>query len=112
MSKKIYLAIPYTGVEKESFDLANKVAHDLIVEGNYVFSPISHSHPIWEAGGKVSGADVWLRQDEEFMKWAEEVQVIIMSNKGIERIQQSKGVQKELGWAREQNKPVTFIHEN
>lgn len=109
LMSKIYLAIPYTGIEHRSFETCSKIAHDLIIEGHFVFSPISHSHPIWIAGGRVSGADVWLRQDEEFMKWAEEVRVIVLEKDGIERIQNSKGVQKELGWAREQNKPITFI---
>ena len=33
MKRKIYLAIPYTGYEELSFDLANIVAAELIKEG-------------------------------------------------------------------------------
>ena len=45
---KIYLAIPYTGIEEESFNIANKVAARLIEDGHIVVSPISHSHSIRE----------------------------------------------------------------
>ena len=48
MRRKIYLATAYTGYEKKSFDIANKVAAQFIKEGHFVFSPISMSHPIAE----------------------------------------------------------------
>ena len=40
---KIYLAIPYTGNENESFRVANLVAGMLMNQGHIVLSPISHT---------------------------------------------------------------------
>jgi hypothetical protein len=109
MTKKIYLALPYTGLINESFKAANEIAGELINKGNYVFSPISHSHPIWIAGNKIANHEVWLRQDREFVKWCDEVHVVILGKKGKERIKQSHGVQQELKWAKEFNKKVKYI---
>jgi len=111
--KKIYLAIPYTLVEMKSFSTANKIAHDLIEDGNIVFSPISHSHPIWLEGMKVLGADVWLEQDKEFVKWCDELHVVVLKKpyKGLDLIKKSKGIQLELKWAKQYKKPIKYIEE-
>ena len=46
MKKKIYLAIPFSGIEEKSFKAATEIAGLLISKGYIVFSPITHSHPI------------------------------------------------------------------
>ena len=43
---KIYLAIPYSGIEEESFAVANKITAHLMYQGHIVFSPISMNHMI------------------------------------------------------------------
>ena len=107
MKRKIYLAIAYTGYEELSFDLANKVAAELIREGNFVFSPISMSHPI-AIYGKMKGSwDVWKRIDMEFIKWCDEVIVINFDNNAVEK---SVGVQAEIDFARELGKPVKYYY--
>lgn len=110
--KKIYLAIPFSGIEDISFKVANEVASLLIATGEYyVFSPISHSYPIWKTEMVPHTYDVWLGQDEEFVRWCDEVYVInIVGFEGLERIEKSKGVQIELGWAKEQDKNIKIIN--
>jgi nucleoside 2-deoxyribosyltransferase len=113
--KKIYLAIPYSGIEEVSYNAANEVAALLIAEGFCVFSPISHSHPIWKAGiGVVEHSwEVWMEQDKEFVQWCDTVYVIELVNlNGVGLIYKSKGVMQEIDWAKEFNKELKMIKYN
>lgn len=113
--KKIYLAIPYSGMEDVSYKAANEVAALLIGEGFCVFSPISHSQPIWKAGiGVVEHSwEVWMEQDKEFVKWCDAVYVIELVNlNGVGLIYKSKGVMQEIEWASEFNKELKMIKYN
>jgi len=109
--KKIYLAIPFSNIEDLSFKCANEVASLLIAKGKYfVFSPISHSYPIWKTEMVEHTYDVWLGQDEEFVRWADEIWVVnIVGYDGLNLIEKSKGVQQEIKWAEEQGKEVRII---
>jgi nucleoside 2-deoxyribosyltransferase len=109
--KKVYLAIPYSRIEDLSHAVANDVSALLIGQGCIVFSPISHSHPIWKTGMAKHPHSVWMEQDKAFVDWAEEIYVVnIVHADGERLIRESKGVQMELAWAREQGKPITTIH--
>lgn len=114
--KKIYLAIPYTGNEEESFQMANEVAAQLIALKQYVFSPISHSHHIAATGLVHDTYDTWLDLDEQFLNWCDEVVVVVPNNrgliKGIGLVLKSKGVIQEILWAKQQNKDVSFVAYN
>lgn len=113
--KKIYLAIPYSGIEELSYQAANEVAAMLISEGFCVFSPISHSHPIWEAGNGLVKNDheTWMKQDKEFVLWCDAVYVIDLVNlNGVGLIYKSKGVMQEIEWASEFNKELKMIKYN
>ena len=102
---KIYLAIPYTGIEKASFIVANRIAGFLMEDGHIVYSSISHSHPIAIENNLYTFWDFWKKQDEEFIKWCDEVHVIKLD--GLWR--KSKGVQAEIALAKKYNKKVKFI---
>lgn len=113
--KKIYLAIPYSGIEEESYQAANKVAAKLIADGNIVFSPITHSHPI-KLGITQNTYETWLAQDKAFVDWADEIYIVILCKGldceyGITKVENSKGVQAEIAWANEQNKPINFYYQ-
>jgi hypothetical protein len=119
--KKIYLAIPYSGIEELSYKCANYVAGMLISEGFLVFSPISHSHPIWDAmkNEKIlqNTYDTWLTQDKAFVEWCDEIFVVELvgeevKNEGYGLIMKSKGVKQEIEWATEMGKPVKVIRFN
>ena len=113
MNKKIYLAIPFSKVEEIRFACANEVAAILIKEGHFVFSPISHSYPIEKTNLVESTYNLWLRLDKAFVDWAEEIWVInIIGHDGMRLITNSRGVQQEMKWAEEQNKPVIIVNYN
>ena len=102
--QKIYLAIPYTGIEELSFKVANYIAAKLMNEGNIVFSPISHSHHIAAQNELESGWDYWKKFDESFIGWCDIVAIVMLI--GWER---SKGVNGEIDIADSFGKPITYI---
>ena len=106
MKRKIYLAIPYTGYEELSFEIANKVAAEFLKEGYFVFSPISMSHPIAQTGVLDGSWDTWMELDMEFIRWCDEVHVI---NFNDDAVKNSTGVQDELKYAKEIGKEIKFI---
>lgn len=112
--KKIYLAIPFSGIEDISFKCANEVSSLLIAKGEYfIFSPISHSYPIWKTEMVEHAYDVWLDQDEAFVTWSDEVWVInIVDHNGMQRISESKGVGMEMAWAHNQGKKIKTVYYN
>ena len=70
----IYLACPYSHSDKyvriARWMAVNRVAADILSAGDYVFSPISHTHPIVEAAdGKLPvGWDFWETYDRQYLK--------------------------------------------
>ncbi len=111
MRKKIYLATAYTGHEEKSFATANRIAAELIKEGNYVFSPISMSHPIAETGLLKGSWDEWKELDMEFIRWCDEIVVINFGDEIIDEnheISKSVGVQDELKYGKEIGKSISY----
>jgi hypothetical protein len=114
MDRRIYLAIPYTGIEARSFEIANHASYEIIKRGDIPLSPISMSHPIVQASmhdGKYSEEllgswEVWSKIDYSFINWAEEIWVVC-----IERhlVTKSIGVQAELKYGRDHGKTIRYI---
>lgn len=67
----IYLAVPYSDpnpeVQLQRFHKVNKVAAALMAAGLYVFSPISHTHPIAEAGLLPRSWEYWQGYDQAIL---------------------------------------------
>ena len=106
--KKIYLGIPYTGMEESSFKQATEAASIIInEEGHNVFSPITHSHPLTKFGVKGTW-DYWQKIDCQYIDWCDEV-IVLIPKEGIERIKKSAGVNAEIEYASSKKKPVTFV---
>lgn len=102
--KKIYLAIPYSNVDKyESFRLANLHAAQLMNEGHVVFSPISHSHSMAIQNDLPGTWEFWQEQDKAFIAWCDELHIVCM--RGWEK---SRGVNAEFNIANEMGKPVFY----
>lgn len=102
---KIYIAIPYSSVDKEaSFRIANKVASEQYKLGNIVYSPISHSHPIAIQEGLPGGFEFWEKIDFEFIRWADYVLVVKM-----EGWKESTGVRKEIEYCKSIGKLVYYL---
>lgn len=106
--KKIYLAIPYSGIEESSYEQANLATSILINSRNLnVFSPITHSHPLTKIG--IRGTwDYWKILDFQFIDWADEVYVLV-PEEGIIKNFLSTGVVEEIRYATSKGKPVQFI---
>lgn len=105
---KIYLAIPYSGFEEESFRVANRIAARLMEQGHIVVSPISYIHPIAKAGNLPTTWDYWEKFDKCFIEWCDEIRIVHMDIDGSKRIQNSKGVQAELKIAGSLGKPMFY----
>lgn len=108
MVKKIYLAIPYTGIEEESFNVVNKVAGELMQQGHIVYSPISHSHPIAKVSKLPTSYDYWKRVDEEFISWCDKFIIVVIGKFGHILINKSYGVQEEFKLALKLNKEIEY----
>jgi hypothetical protein len=108
MSKKIYLAGPYSHDDEKvrigRFEQLNKIASVFMAEGYFVYSPISHTHPIAMAGSLPLGWDYWEKYDTAFIEWSDELHVAM-----IPGWMESKGVQAEIKIAEKLGKPVKFI---
>lgn len=110
--KKIYLAIPYTGMRESSYKQATFITAFLISQNNNlnIFSPITHSHPLTQYPDlTVPGTwDYWSKVDYQFIDWADEVWVFI-PYEGFNKILESTGVQAELKYAQKTNIPIKYI---
>lgn len=112
MDRKIYLAIPYSGMQEESFKIANQVAAQLMMNEHVVFSPISHSHSISLENNLPTNWEFWIEQDEAFVKWADAVYVIILKENGLDKIANSVGVQGEILITQQNGIPVRYLFYN
>lgn len=105
--KLIYLACPYTHREKkvreQRFQIANRVAAEMMKRGLYVFSPISHTHPIAMAGDLPKDWEYWKEYDELMLSMCSMLLVIT-----IKGWKESVGVQAEIKIAKEFGIPVVI----
>lgn len=104
-----YLACPYSHPDPKvmvrRFELANKVAGKLMLQGRVIFSPISHSHPIQQhLDPSYNTYDFWLKQDNSFLDIAKRLIVLMLPG-----WKDSKGVQAEIARAAEHGIPIEFI---
>lgn len=102
--KKIYLAIPYTGIEELSFKVANYIAAQLMNQGYIVFSPISHSHHIAAQNELEKGWEYWKKFDESFIDWCDVVYIAMLPS-----WEKSKGVNGEIVIANSFRKPIIYF---
>lgn len=103
-----YLACPYSHVSRiirvERFERANAAAAKLMAAGEHVYSPISHTHPIAEAGDLPLGWDFWEQYDRIYLSISKRVVVLTLNG-----WQESKGVTAELAIAAELGIPVEHM---
>ncbi len=111
---KIYLAIPYSWNPDKAYEIANKVAAKLAIDGNIVFSPISHWHPICQYLPEHLRTDsnFWMDYDLPFVEWCDEVYVVRIEGQGEtgdDLIEHSRGIRMEWNHAIKHRKAVTII---
>lgn len=104
----IYLASPYThkedSVKQERFEKVNKAAARLMVDGYYIFSPISHTRPIEIAGALPGDWQYWEGYDRAIIKACKGLMVLRLP--GWEK---STGVTAEIKIATELGLPIEYI---
>lgn len=102
-----YLATPYSHpdpeVVQERFKVACAAAARLIGNGEIVFSPIAHSHPIAQSASLPGNWEFWKRQDFRFLVGAS--RLLVVRAPGWE---ESVGVRKEIQLAKDLGIPVEF----
>jgi nucleoside 2-deoxyribosyltransferase len=106
--KKIYLACPYSDPDPAICEQrvleADRIAAQLMVQGNIVFSPLSHSHRIAHHIENHQDCDFWLSQDLAFIDWADEI--VVLKLDGWDK---SKGIKIELEHAQAKGVPITWM---
>lgn len=113
--KRIYLSIPYTWNPERSFLIANKVAAELMLAGNVVYSPISMGHNIADhlPPEARTSSDWWRKYEPAFIEWCDEMVVVCICEgegktlSGLLLINESKGVQAEKKLAKSLNKKLS-----
>lgn len=104
----IYLASPYSdpdpAVREQRFRAVCRVAANMMQDGQQVFSPIAHTHPIAEFG-LPKGWEYWEKFDRWFIERCTKLVVLVLPG-----WEDSKGVRAEMGIAIECGIPVAYIH--
>lgn len=109
--KKIYPALPYSDPNPEArglrFELANKMAAELMQEGNLVYSPISYSHPISLHMDNSNDGNFWLKNSLAFLPTCDELAIYCLPG-----WKKSKGVAVEIRVAKEHGMSIRYLKED
>lgn len=108
MSRLVYLACPYShpdpAVRRARFEAANRCAATLMQAGVFVFSPISHTHPIAEAGDLPLGWDFWEPYDRLLIGACGALYVLMLDG-----WRESRGVTAEIAIARDLGLEIEYL---
>lgn len=103
-----YLAGPYShpdrAVRVQRFEQLNAFAAQLMTAGELVYSPISHTHPIAEAGALPLDWEFWKKYDTAFIEHSRRVVVLMLDG-----WRESKGVTAEIEIAKTLGTPVEYV---
>ena len=100
-----YLAAPYSGMEEFSFRMSCAVAARLLDDGELVFSPIVHSHPMEAYMVDHKGDhDFWIEFDTHLMERCQMLYVL-----AIDGWEKSKGVRFEIEWFVRKSRPIFLL---
>jgi len=106
----IYLASPYThpdpAIRQQRFVAVCKATAAMTRNGEHVFSPIAHSHPLVEHGGLTDVTwDFWEKIDHNFIELCSDFSVLTLP--GWEG---SIGVSAEIEFAKNLGRTITYLH--
>jgi hypothetical protein len=103
-----YLAIPYTHKDEAvmSFraEISDIICADLMMQGRYVFAPISSCHHIAKKYGLPRDWEFWKGMDEVFVSLAKKFLIVTLPG-----WEDSTGVMAELDIAKKHNIPIEYI---
>jgi hypothetical protein len=104
----IYLACPYShpdkDVQRERFHAANKAGAFLMCKGLFVFSPISHTHPMAEDANLPGHWEFWKSYDVAMIARCQKLMVL-----KLDGWEQSTGVTAEIKIAKEFGIPIEYM---
>lgn len=104
----IYLAVPYSSPDNYTrhnrFHESCRIAAYLFQQGNFVFSPISHTHPIKELSHLEGDWKFWAEYDTRMLSFCDRMVIATLSG-----WKESVGVKAEMDVARHQNLDISFI---
>lgn len=104
----IYLASPYSHsdpmVVGRRFKQACRAAALLMEQGEFVFSPIAHSHPIAMEGNLLTSWEYWRKYDREFIGMCDRFMVLKLH--GWEG---SNGIQDEISEAMDRDRKIEYV---
>lgn len=104
----VYLATPYShtdpAVRERRFREVTRVTGELMRAGVHVFSPITHCHPIAEAGNLPKGWEYWQEYDRAMLSACGRVVVLMQDG-----WRESMGVQCEIAMAERLGLPVEYM---
>ncbi len=104
----IYLACPYSdpdpAVQEERFHKVSRVASILMREGEFVFSPISHCHPLAHYG-LPGDFEFWKKYNKAMLEMCDSLTVLMLDGWDM-----STGVIGERRMAEELVIPVNFLY--
>jgi len=103
-----YLACPYSHnnkkIELMRFEIANFVASTLMKQGEIIFSPISHTHPMVQYG-LPGDWNYWKSQDREFLGVCGRFKIV-----KIEGWNKSSGVTAEKEHMEERGIEIEYVN--
>lgn len=103
----IYLASPYThpsdAVKAMRYEKILNYVSAKTLEGEIIFSPIVHSHPMHVTHGVDGDWDFWSKIDKVFIDNCAKVRVVCM-----EGWNKSKGIAAEVEYAKQIGKEVEY----
>jgi len=105
----IYLGCPYShhsaAVRALRFQMVNEFAARLMSQGQRIFSPISHTHPIaaYLDDAFLMDHDFWMHQDLNILSLAEKLLVLRLPG-----WESSRGLKTEIEHATAHNIPVEY----
>ena len=103
--KRIFLAIPYTGVEEYSYTISEQYTLKLMDEGCNVFSPILYAHHLSKKHSLPMEYEFWAGLNDSIIeRWATDVYVLQCLNWC-----RSRGVRHEIEVASECGVKITFV---
>lgn len=100
---KAYLAIPYTGMEDDSYRISMSATAHFVLKGDVIFSPIVYCHEMAKKAGFPGDFDFWEHFDRECIRACDELWVL-----KVDGWLTSKGVQAEIKIAEEMGKPIVY----
>ena len=109
MSKSIvYLATPYShpdpAIREQRYHAVNRAAATLMAQGEHIYSPITHCHPLAVAHDMPTNWEFWAEYDGAFLRAAKKMLVLCLPG-----WRDSVGVTAEIQIAREMGIPVEYM---